>query len=386
MHVLKTLTILLVCLMATATTADAQRRKARTKAKPVVKQEDPAEARMREKLTYTEKILVFDSVVVARDSMAKAVSLPRHLGRIATFSQMFDKEASQDWMAYINEFGDRCLLSMADTAGHMRLYSADKIGREWTTPKRITDFDSMFDDITCPYLSEDGSTLHFAARGSETLGGYDVYRTYYDTETRQFVTPESMGLPYNSTADDLYCIISDIDTLGWLVTSRGQQDGNVCVYSFVRHTPRLTYADDGLTEEQLLPLAEIRQISDTWDAWPDKSARRNALKRKAGIGNDTRQTASPEDILVVNDRLTYTSASQIRSSEARSLYTKLVQTRKAAMALTSKTEMLRTAYHNADRSRRAQLAPEITANERQITAMQQSIAAMEKEIRGIENR
>lgn len=384
MNTLKTFTIALLCLFGTSATICAQTRK--SKAKTPVSPQEELMKKLADKLPYTEKILVFDSIVVNKENMQTALSLPRHLGRITTYAQMFGTQAPDTWMAYCNEFGDRCLFSMADTDGHMHIYSADKVGTKWTKPERIEDFDHLFEDITCPYLSDDGSTLYFAARGAESIGGYDIYRTAFDAESQKYITPENMGLPYNSTADDYYCIISDVDTLGWLATNRQQPAGKACVYSFVRSEPRLDYSADNMSNEQMLARAEIRAISETWKDWPDKNARTKAIRRKAGLKTSNYAEHSENTEFVVNDNVTYNSIDQFRSTANKQRYAKLMQMRKTSTQLEKQLENLRDQYTQAGKGTQRRMATAITKAEEQLYRMQTDMAALEKEIRNKENQ
>lgn len=54
-------------------------------------------------------------------------------------------------------------------------------------------------------LSPDGKTLYFSSEGHNTMGGYDVFKSYY--ENGQWAAPINMGYPINTPDDDVfYCV------------------------------------------------------------------------------------------------------------------------------------------------------------------------------------
>ena len=384
---LRTLLILSTLALSAGLCDTASAQAHRTKAKKATPTaQETAQKRIADKLQYTEKILVFDSTVVKRTSLTKALRLPKHLGRIDTYAHMFGKQAPDTWMAYSNEFGDRRLFSMADSAGHMKIYTTDKVGQTWTKPRRITDFDTMFSDMTCPYLSDDGNTLYFAAKGEESIGGYDIYRTYYDSEAQHYVTPENMGLPYNSQSDDYYCIVSDIDSLGWLVTNRRQPSGDACIYSFVSAQPRLNYTDDDLDDSQLFSLAEIKHIRDTWKLWKDKRGVEKAKKRLASISNTSTENQSQTGEFIVNDDTVYSSIEQFPTSETKQGYVRLIQLRKAVQTLSTKLDAMREQYSTLSAGNRAGLSAQILRMENQLMQMQTETARLGKALRNMLNK
>lgn len=79
--------------------------------------------------------------------------------------------------------------------------------------------------VAYPFLMQDGQTLYFAYSGPETMGGYDLYVTRYDSSAGTLLVPQQLPIPFNSTADDLTYIIDDESKVGYLLTTRGTTDG-----------------------------------------------------------------------------------------------------------------------------------------------------------------
>jgi hypothetical protein len=58
-----------------------------------------------------------------------------------------------------------------------------------------------------PYLHPDGTSLFFASKGHNTMGGYDVFVAQLD-ENEKWLVPENLGYPINTPDDDVYYIPS----------------------------------------------------------------------------------------------------------------------------------------------------------------------------------
>ena len=76
---------------------------------------------------------------------------------------------------------------------------------------------SMGDEMT-PYFDMDENMMYYSSNGIATIGGYDVFRTS-GTGMSDWASPENIGLPYNSSADDYYFRRSSIGN-GYVVSNR----------------------------------------------------------------------------------------------------------------------------------------------------------------------
>ncbi|MBS1594192.1 MAG: OmpA family protein [Bacteroidetes bacterium] len=74
-------------------------------------------------------------------------------------------------------------------------------------------------DEMSPYYDATSKTLYFSSNGLINIGGYDVYKTTWDANG-EWVDPENMGTPINSSVDDYYFSLNDKMTLGYLASNR----------------------------------------------------------------------------------------------------------------------------------------------------------------------
>ncbi len=58
------------------------------------------------------------------------------------------------------------------------------------------------------FMHPDGKTMYFSSQGHGSMGGYDIFKTVYDTENKRWSTPENIGYPVNTTDDDVFFVLS----------------------------------------------------------------------------------------------------------------------------------------------------------------------------------
>jgi outer membrane protein OmpA-like peptidoglycan-associated protein/tetratricopeptide (TPR) repeat protein len=77
---------------------------------------------------------------------------------------------------------------------------------EWGLAQNIgKNINTAFDEDG-PYIHPDGTTLFFSSKGHSTMGGFDIFFSEYDNETRTWGRPQNMGYPVNTTSDDVFFV------------------------------------------------------------------------------------------------------------------------------------------------------------------------------------
>lgn len=370
--------ITFVCALAICMPSVAQKKgkaKVKKKATPVVV-EDPGLLLYKSMIPSTAKILFIDSVVVDKKNFLSQIPLNPESGRIG----MRDIEYSQ----YENEFGDRAFFAAGDTATSA-LYACDKVGGEWSAPTRLFDTIEGIDKVNFPFLMSDGITMYFGAKGEGTMGGYDIYMTTFDYDSGKFYTPENMGLPYNSTANDYLLAIDDVDKLGWLVTDRRQPEDKVCIYTFIPSDTRQGFDDTDLDNSEIEKYSRILSIADTWKFGNKKSGMARLEELKSRLKTNAVKAAETESF-AINDNVVYHSSGNFKSEQARELYNGLKIKRKEFEDMMSRLSTMRRLYHDSTVSMRKGLENELLTLEKQVEDLNADIRATEKDIRNLENR
>ena len=365
----------------------AQKKKKRPVKKPVVvvveePQEDPRITNMRE---MTQQIVIIDSIVADKSQFLSHYVLSSETGKIMTASQISGIEA--DGYVYLNEMGNKAYFGKADQNGVRQIYTSDKLGDRWGEPILMNGLSEGIDEADYPFMMNDGITFYFAAQGEESIGGYDIFFTRYNSRSGAFLKPENIGMPFNSEANDYMYAADEQSGIGYFVSDRRQPKDTVCVYIFILPETRRSYDPTKFTEQQIHDFADITCIADTWG---NGSERRAALERlKAVFTNASRPTTDKateaNTAIVINDRLTYTSAKDFRSPTAANRYRELLKARERLSNLEAELQKTRDRYAQADENGRKLLSEIILHNEEQSLILRNKIHTLEKQIRNEEN-
>ena len=380
-------TILLATLLAILPSSiDAQKKKSAPKAKAKHKAtvvDKEFELRLESMRGATQKVMFIDSIVVNKSRLLSSLNIPDEAGGIHPYNNFFNTSDQPNSIVYVNQLKNRCVFSkFAD--GGWDLYSSEMIGGKWSHAVPLKGLDVLGDDvdINWPFMLSDGTTLYFAAKGEESIGGFDIFMTRYDETTQSYLKPENIGMPFNSIGNDYFYIVDEYDGIGWFATDRNQPEGKVCIYSFVYNDVRENYVVEEHSPEQLLQLSEIHSISQTWTS---TQARQSALEQLTAVSKRKFTQKKKNDFtFVINDELTYTTLSDFRSPEAAEKYVGLNELLRKKNKLDTSMERARIAYPTAKQSQREQYKKQLLAAEKQSEKYEIEINNMSKEIRRIE--
>ena len=369
---LRKITILLLAILLSLPMA-AQKRKRNTKPKPapVVEepQEDPRITNMRE---MTQQIIIVDSIVVNKDQFLASIRLSSECGQLMNTGAFFRNQLQGT--LYLNEMGNKVYFSQPD--GHQQqLYTADKLGNEWSKPQPLQGLSEGIDEASYPFMLTDGLTFYFAGKGEESIGGYDIFMTRYDSRSGSFLKPENIGMPFNSEANDYMYAIDEANRIGYFASDRRQPEGKVCIYIFIPSDTRKTYDNSKYTEDQIRNFADIASIADTWGNGTERKAALDRIKSKYATHDVPGQLVSTGDAA---------SAVEFHSKEANSLYQKLLKEQNALDIVNSSLDMLRQKYHKANASERNSMKSEILKLEEQALQLNASVKQLTKATRNAE--
>jgi hypothetical protein len=92
-------------------------------------------------------------------------------------------------------------------------------------PDINTDRDEDF-----PNVSPDGKTLFFSSKGHFSMGGYDIFKAEFNSDSSRFMSPRNMGYPVNSVDDDMNYRISQNGRYGYISALREEGFGDYDIY------------------------------------------------------------------------------------------------------------------------------------------------------------
>ena len=379
---IKTIAIIALALLVPLS-MQAQKKKKVIKRPIAVVPEEPAEdPRITEMRELTQQIIFFDSVVVEKNHFLSAIRLHPESGRLSSFNDFFRVQGTPDGYVYLNEMGNKCYFSDVSDDGGLRLFTSDKLGSEWSSPTPLKGISEGISEANYPFMMADGTTFYFAAKGEESIGGYDIFMTRYDAEDGRFFKPENIGMPFNSEANDYMYAIDETNNIGYFVTDRRQPEDKVCVYMFIPPTTRRNYNVESLSDEQLRGYADISRIADTWG---NGKERKLALERLNSLQETGCEENKPEMTFVINDQKTYTSVSQFRHPDSKGLYAELQEAKRQLEDTQVLLEKSRNYFAKASADDKQTLRPEILDAEKKLERLIADTKSLEKRIRNAEN-
>lgn len=144
----------------------------------------------------------------------------------------------------------------------------DSLGK-WGKPVNIgatinTSFDEDF-----AFLKANGKTLFFSSKGHNSMGGYDIFRSEFDSVKSTWTKPVNLDFPINTPYDD-YLFVPDKDELYAFFTSNRETNGDkISVYKIIIDKQPVERQFDNLEEIintsklEVSPLADIKRVEDS---------------------------------------------------------------------------------------------------------------------------
>ena len=328
-----------------------------------------------------ENIAVIDSFVVDKQNFLDAYKLSEQAG---TLTMTNDTATNIDNMTieFVNEMGDKKLLSEKDEEGISKLYASMKLIDSWSRPQKLKGINEDMAELNFPFLDSDGTTLYFAAKGDDSMGGYDIFITRTDSEENSYFRPDNIGYPFNSTFNDYMYAIDDYNELGWFASDRYQPEGKVCVYVFVPNESKTTYDYDAMDAGKMISLAKLDNIALTQT---DNNIVAKARQRLAKVMYASENKHKKTDFtFIVNDNRIYTSPDDFRKPKAKELFQEMSKKQDDLNALEKELGQLREKYFRSDKATKDSMAPGILDKEKRVKDLRTEIDGMTTEIRNIE--
>jgi len=219
----------------------------------------------------------------------------------------------------------------------------------------------------------DGVTMYFASDGENSIGGYDIFITRFIPSTNTFLTPENIGMPFNSPYNDYMLVIDEINNIGWFASDRYQPEGKVILYFFIPNETVTIFQSDNE--------AEIR------------SRARLKTFRQAENPKNIETTVPRQDInrpaaqmeFVITGNIVYTHPNQFRSQIAREAFFELQEFSTRLENMQAQLSILRQNFTAIqDASERAIATQKILALESSIREQNQLIQQKTMDVRNEE--
>jgi hypothetical protein len=148
-------------------------------------------------------------------------------------------------MIFLSGNGRVMFYSAVNSATNSRdIYRMDKdLDNNWGAPICLDQTINTPEDEILPTSSNDGRILYWSTRGGSSTGGFDIMKSYYNTVSKTWTSPENMGSPVNSPDDDFCFVASTSEQISYFTSQRETGQGYLTAY-------KANYSDS-----QQLPIA-----------------------------------------------------------------------------------------------------------------------------------
>ena len=330
-------------------------------------------------LRNTSRICFIDSFLVSKDELFSTYIIGESTGSFYPSAEFFDDDSEGE--VFMPETGQSILYSRMTSQGVFRFFTKFKSFDKWAdeTPVNGLDTDG---DLRYPFLLNDGVTIYYAATGSESLGGLDIFVSRYSTATGRYLKPENIGMPFNSEANDYFYVIDEANNLGWFATDRRQPEGMVCVYTFIPSERNQKYNYEDGDTLAIHRAARLTSISDTQS---DLNAVRAARQRLTLLRYELSEKAEQGTFTYIIDDVTvYHDLDDFKCPDAAKLYQRWTELKHQYDTDLAKLNKQRDDYTNASRQEKERMTKQLLEFEERVLKTEQQVIKMENDIRTTE--
>lgn len=320
-------------------------------------------------LERVEKIELIDTMLVdAADFFANYMLSPS-TGDLLDPASLPEEFASQNpSMVFMPQDGKEMLWAMPSAVTGSRIVRSQILDDGTVTPpESIGDAINSIGATDYPFIQDDGMTIYFAAKGDNSLGGYDIFMTRRSPDG-EIMQPQNIGMPYNSPFNDYMMVIDEARNLGWWASDRSGIPGKVTIYIFRPSAVRVNLNPDN---EYIIDHALLRGQLTT-------GGLEALLTDKV---NDTEAEEEPFAMPMGNGKV-YTSLSDFRNPAARKTMEELLMKKKEMESLNAELTKMRLAYGKGDKKK----AAEITNMEKRLEELSANIRRLSNRVVSSENK
>ena len=146
--------------------------------------------------------------------------------------------------------------------GGSDIYVAKRVSEnEWGEPINMGPLVNSSMDEDMPLIHPNGKLLIFSSKGHNSMGGYDVFTTFFSESDSMWTKPQNIGFPINTAEDDLYFGYTAEGTRGYFSSYRPDSYGERDIYWIdkpLQQPLMLVFKGNIKNEENEIPLeAEI---------------------------------------------------------------------------------------------------------------------------------
>ena len=332
-------------------------------------------------LKGVEDVCIIDSFVVNKSDFLSTYKLSEESGKLYTYNEFFQTDGNHPGTVYQTELGNKIYYGASGKNNILNIFYQNKLQNEWSKETPLPNSINGTGNTNYPFVMTDGVTIYYAT-DSEGLGGYDIFVTRYNTNNDSYLTPENVGMPFNSPYNDYMYVIDEYNNLGWFASDRFQPENKVCIYVFIPNSSKQIYNYETIEPEKMIQYAQIHSLKETWK---NKTIVEQARQRLESAINHKPQIQKAVDFtFIIDDNTTYFRLNDFKSSKAKQLFQKFQQLEKAIKQQEERLESERQQYTRANKDEKIKLTPAILDLEKRLQEMYKEINTLTVSVRNTE--
>ncbi|MEX2596723.1 MAG: hypothetical protein WEC59_07320 [Salibacteraceae bacterium] len=181
-------------------------------------------------------ISVIQRSVLPRSDFFRDYDLTEFGGKIivkpSDFMSEEDKKRDSKFLMYFQQDADLIYYASYSEKNETGkdLYVIQKLpGGKWSEPLRLDETINTNHDEDFPFIHPEGSTLYFASKGHNSMGGYDIFKSDRRGDG-MWSKPMNMEFAINTPWDDFMFITDLEEKTAWFASNRETNNKQVTVY------------------------------------------------------------------------------------------------------------------------------------------------------------
>lgn len=177
----------------------------------------------RKELNASEYFRAYDlggldaKLVVKPDDLASSVDKKKK-----EKSTVVVRQSSQE--IYYSSYG-------ADGKSGRDIYKITRLPNfQWSKEENLGSIINTPYDEDFPYVTPDGKTLFFSSKGHNSMGGYDVFKSEWDEQSKTWSKPVNLDFAINTPDDDIQYVTDPKSDYGFFSSKRSVPEGKITVY------------------------------------------------------------------------------------------------------------------------------------------------------------
>ena len=163
--------------------------------------------------------------------------------------------------SYIRSQDRTIYWSATDNEGIRNIYTSSLRDTLWTLPSLLNEQMTSASDEIYPMLSPDGKSLFFSSAGLYGVGGYDIYVSRWNEDSKDWDAPVNMGFPYSSPADDF--LYMDTEDGRYSIFASNRECSEDSVYVYVLEFDNVSVRRSVMDPEELMEIARLEPVRST---------------------------------------------------------------------------------------------------------------------------